>query len=296
MALEEVIHDSMGTLTASERKGAVALLADYPFAGLSTVAELAKRANVSVQTILRLTSKLGFGGYGDFQRTLIGEIKEGYRSPITLHETRDRTAPDNRPFLRELADASIEAVNETVAALSEREFETVCALIADRRRAVSLAGGRMSHTLADYLFRHLRQIRGRTYRVPENHEDWPEYLMRLGRRDVVLLFDYRRYQPDLEVFARCAARERNACVVLFTDKWLSPISKYATHIVPAAVDAGTPWDTGLSVLLILEAIINRVSEADWSTTRERIEEWDRLRNSAGMSPTPSTSREGNENG
>lgn len=282
MALEEIIHDKMAALTASERKGATALLADYPFAGLATVAELADRASVSVQSILRLTTKLGFGGYGEFQRALIGEIKEGYRSPITLRETRGTTAQE-KPFLRELTDASVKAVNETIAALSEQEFETVCGLIADRRRTVSLAGGRMSYTLADYLFRHLRQIRGRTYRIPENHEDWPEYLMRLGRRDVVLLFDYRRYQPDLEMFARRAARDQNACIVLFTDKWLSPISKHATHILPATVDAGTPWDTGLSVLLILEAIINRVSEADWSTTRERIEAWDRLRSNASIS-------------
>ena len=114
--LEQRLRAGIGGLTASERKVATALLADYPFAGLDTVAELGSRASVSVQTILRLTAKLGFAGYGEFQRALIGEIKEGYHSPIILRETLG-SVPHQRPFLGDLAEASSRAVQETVAAL-----------------------------------------------------------------------------------------------------------------------------------------------------------------------------------
>ena len=92
MRLDERMRKLMNALTSSERKVAVALLADYPFAGLLTVAELAKRANVSNQSVLRLAAKLGFDGYGEFQKMLINEIKEGYQSPIILRETRGGAA------------------------------------------------------------------------------------------------------------------------------------------------------------------------------------------------------------
>lgn len=263
----------MGDLTAAERKVATAMLADYPFAGLLTLAELAKRSRASSQTTLRLVSKLGYRGYGDFQRALIGEMKEGYHSPVTLHEA----AGNSDTPLSELTEATIRAVRETMAALPEQQFDTICDLLADRKRSLFLIGGRMTHTIAMFFFRHLRQIRPKVHLVSEYDEEWPEYLLRMGRRDVALIFDYRRYQPNIEAFAERANRERNAQIVLFTDKWISPVSKYSTYTLTAAVDVGTPWDTTLPLLLLVEAIIGRVSGSDWNETRRRIEKWDELR-------------------
>ncbi len=266
------IREEMPRLTSSERKVATALLADYPFGGLMTVAELGKRANVSGQTILRLASKLGFDGYSAFQRTLIGEIKEGYHSPVILRESRG-----DGDFLGGLIETTIDAMRETSALVSDTQLDAVSGLLSDQRHAVYLLGGRMSNSLADYFFLHLRQIRPKTYKVPGYQEEWPEYLLRMSRNDIVVLFDYRRYQPDLLLFAERAVRQRGARVVLFTDKWLSPIAKLSQYSLPAAIDVGTPWDTAVSSMMLIEALINRASEADWPKTRKRIENWDALR-------------------
>lgn len=276
MALENTIRDKMDDLTVAERKVATALIADYPFAGLLTLAELAKQARASSPTILRLVTKLGFRGYGDFQRAVIGEIKEAYHSPLILHEAADQRGFDDN-FITDLSEASINAVRNTISATSGKQFDTVCNLIADKKRSIFLVGGRMSYTLAMFLFRHLRQIRTKVFLVPENEEEWPEYLLRMGRQDIVIAIDFRRYQPNMERFGWMAAQDRGAKVVLFTDKWLSPISKYSVHTLPVVVDVGTPWDTSVPLLLLIEAIINRVSEKDWDTTRKRIESWDQLR-------------------
>src|SRR5918995_1254079 len=45
--------------------------------------------------------------------------------------------------------------------------------------------------------------------------------LELTRRDVLCVFDYRRYQPDTVAAGRLAA-EQGAVVVAFTDPWLSP--------------------------------------------------------------------------
>ncbi|MEQ9491409.1 MAG: MurR/RpiR family transcriptional regulator [Alphaproteobacteria bacterium] len=279
MALKDDLHGKLDSLTAAERKVATALLADYPFAGLMTVVELAERSNVSSQSILRLVAKLDFHGYGDFQRALISEIKNGYKSPVTLRES---VSPPlcSSPSLAEITDVTVRSIHETVATMSEAQFVTICEMIADTKRSVFLIGGRMSHTLATFLFRHLRQIRPKVYLIPEYEEEWPEYLLRMGRRDIVLMFDYRRYQKDLERLAERAVTDRGVNIVLFTDKWLSPVSKHSHHILASNVEVGTPWDTSLPLLLVIEAIINRVSEQDWNATRKRIRNWDDLRSPA----------------
>ena len=52
------IRRRLGGLTPTERRPALALLANYPVAGLETVAQFAARAKVSGPTILRLIAKL----------------------------------------------------------------------------------------------------------------------------------------------------------------------------------------------------------------------------------------------
>ena len=63
------MRDRLSELTASERRAARALLANYPMIGLETVAEFSARSGVSPPTILRFTGRLGFSTYAEFQRT-----------------------------------------------------------------------------------------------------------------------------------------------------------------------------------------------------------------------------------
>ena len=44
-----------------------------------------------------------------------------------------------------------------------------------------------------FLFRHLQQVRPKVHRIPDYHEDWPEYLLRMARKDVVIGFGQVAY-------------------------------------------------------------------------------------------------------
>ena len=63
LSIAESIRQGLARLTPTERKPAMALLANYPVPGLETVAQFARRAGVSGPTILRLVAKLGFASY-----------------------------------------------------------------------------------------------------------------------------------------------------------------------------------------------------------------------------------------
>jgi DNA-binding MurR/RpiR family transcriptional regulator len=159
----------------------------------------------------------------------------------------------------------------------EKQLDAVSALLSDHRRSIFMIGGRLTDAFAMFFHHYLCQIRPNVYKVSSFHEEWPEFLLRMNRKDVVVMFDCRRYQPDLLMFAERSARDRGCQIVLLTDKWLSPIAKHSVHILPASVEVDTPWDTGTSVLFLVEALINRVAEADWSKTRKRIKSWEAFR-------------------
>ena len=275
MTVRAAIIRAMPALTAADRKLAEAVLADYPFNGLQTVTELAALTGVSPPSITRFVAKLGFAGYTEFQRRLIGELKEAARSPLDLMAGA-RLLPQHR-FLDDYAARAGRVLQKMAESVPAATLDRVCALVADPSRQVFILGGRITDTIAQYLAVHLQQVRDRVVHLPQTPERWPDHLLRMRRQDVIILFDFRRYQPDLARLARLVRDERRATIVLVTDKWLSPVAREATHVFGLPIDIGTAWDTGTTAMALAEAIIVRVSEADWPSARARIAALDALR-------------------
>ena len=81
-SLAERVRNDMQSFTPTERRAAHILLSHYPFAGLDTVAEFAARAGISAPSVLRFITRLGFGGFPEFQRHLRGELEAQLLSPL----------------------------------------------------------------------------------------------------------------------------------------------------------------------------------------------------------------------
>lgn len=274
MQVRERIEQMSGDLTSTERKLSTALLLDYPFAGLEPIQTLAKTTNTSPPSISRFVTKLGFQGFQDFQRHLIGELKQGQRSPVELQAY---SAPIHGAFLESFLERAGVVVQDATKAVSEAQFERIADLLANEKRNIYLVGGRMSDALAQHLSRHLRQIRAKVFHLPADPEVWPEYLLRMRPRDVLFIIDFRRYQNSLLTLAQKATQARHVQVVLMTDEWLSPISGQASEVLAVPIDSGTLWDSYTGALALLEALVTRIAEENWEQTKNRIEEWDSVR-------------------
>ena len=279
--VRDKIEELSTTLTASERKVASVLLADYPFAGLQVIQELAERTRVSAPSITRFINKIGCNGYQEFQRLLIGELKESHRSPVDLKLTENPASPGR--FLADYSDRVADQAKAMATGISQQQFDLVCDLMADGSRNIFLAGGRVSDSIAGLLAMHLRQIRGRIHHLSGNPEYWPDDVLKMRKQDVVILFDFRRYQTNLAELAETVADKRQSNIVAVTDKWLSPITQHANHVLAVPTELGTAWDSQVSAVALVEAMIVKISEQDWQATRRRIQQWDDVRLS---SPTP----------
>lgn len=274
MIIKEKIKEIAEALTSSERKVASSLLADYPFAGLETIQTLAERTQVSAPSITRFVTKLGCNGYQEFQRKLIGELKESQRSPLQLRQ-KDETLEEG--FLRDYAERASDIARSAADGISQSQFDRVCRLLADPGRAIYAIGGRFSDPLAVTLSRHLKQIRPKVSHMSSDSEQWPDAILQMRSKDVLVMIDFRRYQPGLQFLAQQAVSKRGVSVILITDKWVSPVSQHSSEVLAAPIESGTAWDSYVGVLMLVEAMVARVSEDDWEATKRRIEAWDRLR-------------------
>lgn len=273
MKIQDRIKIAADQLTPSERKLAAALLSDYPYAGLVSIQDLAEHAEVSAPSISRFVTKIGLSGYQEFQRGLISELKEGQRSPLELHEG-NRTIHGG--FLGDFISRATQQMAVSSAAITEDQFALIGDLLMDPKREIHILGGRVSDAIASVLSFHMRQMRKGVYHLPANIEAWPEYLLRMKQGDLLFVVDFRRYQPNLLRLSR-SAHDRGARVVLMTDKWLSPIAKYAAEVLPVPIESGTLWDTYTPALAVIEALATKGAEDNFDQVQARIKSWDAVR-------------------
>src|SRR5471032_2257212 len=104
LSIAETIRQGLGRLTPTERKPALALLANYPVPGLEPVAQFAKRAGVSGPTILRLVAKLG---------------------------ARPQAGRPNGDFVNQYGRAIVANIETSLSEIPRSEFRGVLDLLAD---------------------------------------------------------------------------------------------------------------------------------------------------------------------
>jgi DNA-binding MurR/RpiR family transcriptional regulator len=273
-SLAERIRHEMDSFTPTEKRAAHLLLSHYPFAGLDTVAEFAARAGISAPSVLRFVTRLGFGGFPDFQKHLREELEAQLLSPLAKAGPADKS--QGAPALASFTDAVIGNLKATVENIAPAEFDAVVALLGDPRRRVHLTGGRFTGALARYAESHLRIVRSHVDFIEGQQSLWRDRMIEIGRRDVIVAFDIRRYQEDVIALCETAARQ-GATVVLLTDAWLSPIARVARHVLPAHVTAPSNWDSSAGLLLLTEALVAAVTKRLWETAKPRMEAVERLR-------------------
>ena len=267
--IAELLQARADQLTRSERLLADVIRQNYPVSGLGTITTLAEAAKVSTPTVARLVQKLGFAGFPDFQRALRDELDQTIQSPLTKRAQWVDDAPEGH-VLNRFTKAVIDNIGQSMARIEPAEFERACDLVADPARKVYVVGGRITRTLADYLFLHLQVIRDDVVLIASSSNAWPHYLLDLRPGDVVLVFDIRRYENATLRLAELA-QERGAEIVLFTDQWGSPVASHARTVFSGQIAVPSAWDSTIALMLLSEMILAEVQERDWDRTRARME-------------------------
>lgn len=269
----ELITGRMDSMSAGERRAAQTLVAAYPVIGLKTVAEFSQAAGVSSPTILRFVARLGFQNYPEFQAALQDELAAQLQSPALRaglpQPSRDGAVPAT-------VAATLENIRETFRHLSEKQIADVAALLSDTKADVFLVGGRFTDPVARYMAAHLTIIRPNVLHLVGQESNWRDRLIDMGKRDVLLIFDIRRYQESLLRFAE-KAHQRGVHIVLFTDQWLSPIARFARHVIAGRTAVPSPWDSSAALFVVAETLIGELTRRLEADSARRIGEMEKLR-------------------
>ncbi|QPC85501.1 SIS domain-containing protein [Mesorhizobium sp. NBSH29] len=270
-SIAELIADRIDAMPTGERRAAQTLVANYPLIGLKTVADFSVQAGVSSPTILRFVARLGFHNYAEFQARLQDELAAQLQSPLS------RTAlPASTRGTSPALDQTVENIRETFRHLSEKQLVDIGEVLAGPRAKVFLVGGRFTDPIAGYMAAHLTIVRAGVFHLSGQESNWRDRLIDMGKRDVLVIFDIRRYQDSLLRFAE-KAHQRGVQIVLFTDQWLSPIARFARHVVAGRTAVPSAWDSSASLFVAAETLIGEVTRQCDADGARRIREMENLR-------------------
>lgn len=268
--VKDLIRDKGAELTRTERQLADTLFRDYPIIGLQSITKLAAQAGVSTPTVVRLARKLGFDGFPALQDALHAEAAEQMKTPGNKHQNWHGTDDDDH-ILSRMGQAVSTNLNETMKRLDRSDFNKVATILSDPKREIYLVGGRITRSNADYFFNHLQILRPGVHSISQSQNVWPQYLLDMNENTVLIIFDIRRYERDVYTLAELA-KERGATVILFTDQWGSPISRFCEAVFNAHVEAPSSWDSTIAIMFIVEALVALVNFQMSKESSARLEE------------------------
>lgn len=267
MTVSDVINAHFAALTRAERQLAETLLDNYPVSGLGSITTVAENAGVSTPTVARMVQKLGFRGFPDFQARLHQELEATISNPIAKHDRWAASAPGTHTLNR-FADAIMGNMRQTLSQIEPAEFDTAAALVADLKRKVYLVGGRITRSIADYLFTHLQVIR-----TGDADRRQSEFVAALrarhegGRRPDPVRYPPLRAGDGNARPLRPQPRRRDHP---FTDQWGSPVAKSSSKVFRARIEVPSAWDSSVMLLFLVEALVEAVQSSNWDETRGRM--------------------------
>jgi DNA-binding MurR/RpiR family transcriptional regulator len=267
--MEDRLRAAMPGLTRAERQLASHMLGHFPISVLGSVADVAQAAGVSGPTVVRFVRKLGYAGYPEFRATLHEEMGARLASPIAKHEKWADLGRVDHPLNR-FAASVIDNLSQTLGQQDLALFDAVADVLADGSRPVHLMGGRLTRTVADYFATALHVMRSDVRLMSSLPNTWPPALLDMSSRDVLVVFDIRRYEPSIQQFSEMAEAQ-GVEIILLTDRWVSPCARTARHILTSKIEVPSAWDTIVPLIGLVEALLSAIQHRNWHQTRERLD-------------------------
>jgi len=259
-------------LSDKKRQIAKYILDNYTEASFLTAAELARRADVSEPTVIRLATDLGYSGFPEMRSALQDKVQSKL---TTLHRLKEshRFKSSRNPAIQSLV-TDMSNLENTLHNLDVRTLNRVVNRIVQADKVIVL-GYKMSSCLAGFLQMALKKSIDNTVAVTTSTGLFHEELVFTTERSAVIAISFPRYTKAVVQDFR-VAQEKGVTTIAITDSELSPLINYATDYLLARCDFVSYIDSFAAAMSLLCAIATAVSIKTEAETLPRLEELEEM--------------------
>ncbi len=252
----EEISRNYPSLTPRQRKLAEYLFHNLNQAILLNSTQLAAEAEVSVATVLRFVTSLGFAGFAEFKRTIGEKILEDFSTATRLEES-SKAMEDRSSLFTDILKGDVENIGALSSQVSEESFghsvEKLCSA-----KTIYVLGLRSSYALAFYLAFDLRFFLSSVRLVDLGIGDTPEQLRDIGSEDVLVAISFKRYTHETVRITEKVKR-KGAFILGITNSELSPIAQLSDLLLVAETQIPAYFESYTAPMSLLNALITAIA-------------------------------------
>lgn len=246
------IQNELGEFSKGQRRIARYIMEHYDKAAFMTASRLGLTVGVSESTVVRFATELGFEGYPHLQKALQEMIRNKLTSVQRMEVTSDRIG--NRDVLQTVLSSDVEKIRLTLDELDRAAFQGAVRAILQAKH-IYILGVRSSSALANFLGFYFKLLFENVSLVDTTGvSEVFEQILRIGREDVLIGISFPRYSKRT-LSAMQYAKNCGAQVVALTDSRLSPLVRFADHLLLAKSDMASFVDSLVAPLSVINALI-----------------------------------------
>lgn len=247
------IEAHRAALSGAERRVAEVVLRDPEAVAFGTVAQIATRASTSGASVVRLATRLGYGGYRELQGAVRAAIGQQLRPAVERIRTEHGSDVVDRTLRAELDN-----VHHTLEAVEPRAFTNAIRLLADPHRAVRVLAGEAELGVGTMLASNLGLLRPDVTQLAGSTVAVARQLAGAGAPTVLVAIDLWRYERWVVDHAGRVAASGGS-VIAITDSPLSPLATIATVAFTIAAEGAGPFDSHVGSLALANALVTGVA-------------------------------------
>ncbi len=234
----------------------------------SSITELAEQLHVSPATLTRLSRRLGFESFNQFQELFKDSLSTPqtpfYSTQVTrlLEPSSDSTHKDTPPqqayiHLKQLAEENIHNIHQFIQLLDKKAFQEAAHTIAQAQK-IRIHGKRQYSALAQFLCYGLTLIRPQVSLLDPNHLGIAEGLAQLHPGDVLITASVSPYTREVVLINQQAA-ERGITLISLTDSPHSPLATTADYSFLISGQSSFYSNSISAYFVFAEGLLNQIA-------------------------------------
>jgi len=225
---------------------------------LKNASELALEVDVNVSTVTRFFQKIGYKSI----RTVQNEFREDvdFQASSAMAKLEKENQSDARQsIVGAYVVNDITNIENTFNELSMEKLEILIGMLSDRKNRVLIGSDRgKAYSVAYYLYAQLKLVRPNVDILKANHLDIARELTCTIANDVLILFDFRKYEK-INVNIAKIFRKYGGRVVVFADSPISSVGGVADLSFAIKTISPSMFDSYVAVITLINLIVGMLS-------------------------------------
>ncbi|MEK5060702.1 MULTISPECIES: MurR/RpiR family transcriptional regulator [unclassified Paenibacillus] len=268
--MEELIHKlqhRVVELTQAQRRIADYIVQNPMEVAFLTVDKLASKVGTSTATIMRFSAAVGYSGFSELQKELQLNMKHK-AAPQTRLEANLKHSNKSK-LLHNHVELQFNNIQYSLDNITEETFQHIVEKIADSRQ-VLCTSVRSGRPVGEYLSLGINRLLGNCQYIDADQSDWVDELVHLNSSDLIIAVSYPRYAKRIKDMLE-VAKSYDVEVLLITDSYSSPLTKYANYVLPCSSASIGSHNSIVAAIFIVDFILSALAINDPERTKPRLD-------------------------